>query len=298
MHLHSSGDPRPATPTVIFDGGLSGSSLDWARVLPGVAARTQAVAIDRPGHGWSGPPKAKREPKTLVAEMHQALTAAQIVPPYVVVGHSMGAMNMRVFAETYPDDVAGMVLLDPAHIEMFARLPDLLRRLERSSRRMRRVFAWIARVGGGALLASLTPESVNLLPAETATHIRAMHRQASFWSTVVAERDMAARHYVRRPAAVSDDLGDLPLTVVSAGASFDTGAIPKSEGLVPSVSVEEISETWRELQSEIAMLSTDSTHITLEGANHLTMLYDEAFAVEVVQAINVMVASFNENTEA
>ena len=289
VHLHSYGERPYAAPVVICDSGLSGSSLDWVRVLP--ALRTQSIAYDRPGHGWSDPPNSKREPQRLVAELRTALDRAGIEPPYVMVGHSMGAMNMRLFAEAYHDDVTGLVLLDPAHIEMFARLPDLVRRLERSSRRMRRVFALVARLGGGALLANLTPETVNLLPDEAPQQIRAMHKRAAFWSTVVAERQMAARHYVRRPAAVSDDLGELPLTVVSAGASFDTGAIPASEGLMPSTSVEEISETWRELQAETAQLSTQSTHITLEGANHLTMLYDEYFSAQVAGAINALVAA-------
>jgi len=289
VHLNIQGERPHAAPVVVCDSGLSGSSVDWVRVLP--ALRTQAIAYDRPGHGWSDRPTSKREPLVIVRELQQALDNAGIEPPYIMVGHSMGAMNMRLFAETYHDDVSGLVLLDPAHIEMFARLPELIRRLERSSRRIRRLFALVARLGGGGLLASLTPETVNLLPAEPAAQIRAMHKRASFWSTVVAERQMAARHYVRRPAAVSDDLGDLPLTVVSAGASFDTGAIPASEGIMPSTSVEEISETWRELQAEIAMLSTQSKHITLEGANHLTMLYDEYFAPQVAGAINTMVAT-------
>lgn len=102
------------SPTVIFDSGLGAGAQAWSRVQPEVGEATRACAFDRPGYGASdeGPPP--RDATRIVADLKAGLEAAGIAGPYVLVGHSMGGYDMRLFANLYADEVVGMVLVDPS----------------------------------------------------------------------------------------------------------------------------------------------------------------------------------------
>ncbi len=114
LHIHRSGSGEPP---VVFDAALGGSSLSWTVVQPAVADFTTACSYDRAGFGWS---EAGPEPRTvsrIADELDSLLTRAAVRPPYVLVGHSFGALTMRVFAARHPSSIAGLVFIDPAHPE-------------------------------------------------------------------------------------------------------------------------------------------------------------------------------------
>ena len=110
LHVICSGDGRP---TVLFESGIAASSLSWVRVLRDVATFTRACAYDRAGLGWSGPSKGPRTVARMLREMRGVLANAATVGPYVLVGHSFGAFLVCAYASRHPDDVGGLVLLDP-----------------------------------------------------------------------------------------------------------------------------------------------------------------------------------------
>jgi len=100
--------------TVIFESGFGTDLRAWRRVAPEVAKTARVLAYSRAGHGKSDP---RPEPRTIAqntAELEQLLAAAKLAPPYVLVGHSYGALLMRAFAARHPEQVAGMVLVDPS----------------------------------------------------------------------------------------------------------------------------------------------------------------------------------------
>ncbi|HTD28455.1 MAG TPA: alpha/beta hydrolase [Xanthomonadaceae bacterium] len=102
------------TPTVIFEAGLGGDNSAWARVQPAIAAHTRACSYDRAGIGFSDPARRPSDSANIVDDLHRLLNAAAIKPPYILVGHSLGGMHVRLYADTYFNDVAGMVLVDSA----------------------------------------------------------------------------------------------------------------------------------------------------------------------------------------
>lgn len=112
LHVEIGGIGSPA---VVLDAGLGGGVATWSEVLPAVAEKTTAVAFDRAGLGGSDPGPLPRTSSRMVEEMHAMLRAAEVPPPYVLVGHAFGGANVRLYAHRYPDEVAAIVLVDATH---------------------------------------------------------------------------------------------------------------------------------------------------------------------------------------
>ena len=102
-------------PTVVMDSGFPGTSLSWTFVQPEVAKFTSACSYDRAGLGWSDAGPMPRTSRQIVEELHALLLNARADEPYVLVGHSFGTFTVRLYASSYPAEVAGIVLLDPIH---------------------------------------------------------------------------------------------------------------------------------------------------------------------------------------
>lgn len=100
--------------TVLFDAGGSDWSVVWALVQPRIARRARACSYDRAGLGFSDPGPGPRSPIAIVEDLHRLIAAAGLKGPIVMVGHSLGGFNVKLHAALYPDDVAGLVLIDPA----------------------------------------------------------------------------------------------------------------------------------------------------------------------------------------
>jgi pimeloyl-ACP methyl ester carboxylesterase len=109
LHIHCLGEGQP---TVILEAGTGGSSLDWSLVQPDAAATTRTCAYDRAGYGWSDSATSPRTSQQVAAELHTLLTNANIDGPYVLVGHSIGVIHTEAYLDAYPDEVAGLVMVD------------------------------------------------------------------------------------------------------------------------------------------------------------------------------------------
>lgn len=104
-------------PAVVFENGLGGRLEWWAKILPEVAKETQVFAYNRPGVGASGKSTTPRDGDHVVEELRQTLRASRVAPPYVLVGHSLGGLYVQLYARRYPNEVAGLVLVDSTHPE-------------------------------------------------------------------------------------------------------------------------------------------------------------------------------------
>lgn len=111
------------TPTVVLEAGLGEGLNEWVGLLPQVAAFTRVCAYDRAGVGKSDAGPKPRTSQQMVAELRTLLRSAQVDGPYVLVGQSLGGLNVALYAAEHPDEVGGLVLLDPA-------VPDMLSRLD------------------------------------------------------------------------------------------------------------------------------------------------------------------------
>lgn len=151
LHIFETGG---GSPTVVLDAALGGSCLSWALVQPEVARFARVCSYDRAGMGWSdgGP-----EPRTALRtaeELHALLTNGGVPGPYVLVGHSFGGFTARIYAAKYPDEVAGLVLIDVPDAREWLSNPEQKRRARVGGILSRRG-ALVARLGIARLVAHL-----------------------------------------------------------------------------------------------------------------------------------------------
>jgi pimeloyl-ACP methyl ester carboxylesterase len=230
-------------PSVVFEAGMAASSLGWGLVQPAVSRFARTASYDRAGLGWSGPARQPRELNQSVGELHALLRTAGIEAPYVLVGHSYGGLLVRAFAAAYPEEVAGLVLVDPVAVEEWAQPSDQSRRRLRRAVRLSRRGAWLANLGvvrfalaqllsggnrlptfigkltsgGNESVASRLVGEVSKLPPESWPMVRA------HWCNPKCFRSMAA-HLEQLPASAGalaglGPLPDVPVCVISAGSS-------------------------------------------------------------------------------
>src|SRR5918994_5415779 len=109
LHLRCSGS---GSPTVVLEpgAGLMSSTLGW--IVPAVARETRVCVYDRAGHGWSEPADSPQDGAQIATDLHTLLERGNVPGPYVLAGHSFGGLYVQSFAAQYPDDVAGLVLVD------------------------------------------------------------------------------------------------------------------------------------------------------------------------------------------
>lgn len=100
------------SPTVVFDSSIGKGRDAWNKVAPSVATLTRVCTYDRKGIGKSSAPFLRHTCAEMARDLHEMLQNARIEPPYVLVGHSIGGINVRLFAAEHPELVAGMVLVD------------------------------------------------------------------------------------------------------------------------------------------------------------------------------------------
>lgn len=111
LMLHHAGT---GTPTVVIEAGAGAFGLDYLSIFELCTKRTTCVLYDRAGSGWSDPVQGSRGAREVVTDLHRALGLAGIEGPYLLVGHSLGGLLVRAFAQYFPDDVVGLVLVDPS----------------------------------------------------------------------------------------------------------------------------------------------------------------------------------------
>lgn len=125
LFTKSFGDNR-GFPTVVMDSGYGDNSSAWDPIIPDIASITKVFVYDRAGLGKSEKSPYPRTSKEIVKELKQLLIKTNITPPYILVGHSFGGVNVRLYSSEFPNDVAGVLLVDSTPEEYVERfLPSM-----------------------------------------------------------------------------------------------------------------------------------------------------------------------------
>jgi pimeloyl-ACP methyl ester carboxylesterase len=252
--------------TVVLDGGSGEMSASWVLVQQEVSGTTRVCSYDRAGMGWSEMGPEPRDAKQISSELHTLLSKSGIEGPYVLVGHSFGGLYMQTYAARYPDEVAGVALVDSSQPDQFSHQP-----VARDSYEPQKfaVASLLARVGIVRLLSKFAP-APPALPQQQRAQIDALSPSTRQVSTYALELRATPQSATQTRSLRS--LGNKPLAVVSA---------PK-----------QAEPDWLDLQDDLVTLSSNSTHRVVEGATHTSLLYERSDAqatsaaiVEVVTAV-------------
>lgn len=249
LHIHCMGK---GDPTVIVDVGLGDDSTDWQIIQQTVAKSAHICVVDRAGYGWSDFGPSPRTSEKIAAELAILLEKANLQPPFVLVGHSFGGYNIRLFAANYPDKVAGVVLVDASHEDQYnqfqIKLPD--NDHQYSSIVISPKLAYLA--SSPAKPAALSERAFYAAKAE----IMALNKSAT--------------QLHRAPT-----LPAIPLIVISRG---------KPEWYGPT-KLQQREKTWQSLQQNLSQLSPISTHMFAHKSGHDIPQQQPEIIVEAIEQV-------------
>jgi pimeloyl-ACP methyl ester carboxylesterase len=266
LHLACSGS---GSPTVVLEpgGGEMSSNLGW--ITPVVARTTRVCVYDRAGRGWSEPADTPQDGLQIATDLHTLLHRGGVPGPYVLAGHSFGGLYVLTFAARYPDEVAGLVLVDSTAPKPAATTAtgsavdtgsyDALGRLSALASISAR--PGLARLYGQLATGDLPPRSAGEVRASVAT-------ADNLRSTI--DEYVQASSSVHQAGALTD-FGDKPLLVLTAPIGQDAAWIPA--------------------QNHLATLSTNSVHRIIAGATHEGLVGEKKYAAATSQAILDVVSS-------
>lgn len=258
MHIYCTGE---GSPTVILDSANMGTVSNWAWIQPELARTTRVCAYDRADSGWSDLSPQPNDTWQNAEALHTLLNNAGVPTPYILVGHSFGGLYVRIYAEMYPDEVVGLVFIEGT-------LPDGLKRLGKPDvmpnapdATMMDATPFISRLGILRLMGF--PATDPDLPEPQRSEL-----QAYLASTKLAESLKRQYHLFPtllvqvKPLYRTGSLGDIPVAVV-VGSEGD-GRIPE----------------WQELFSQQAALSTNHMMVTVDGADHISLVDRQGHALQ------------------
>ena len=255
MHIYSLGE---GTPAVVMDAGSGDNVLTWDQVQTEIARFTRVIAYDRSGLGWSERGPNPRSGETIVEELHALLMAAQISMPVILVGHSIGGIHVRMFAHSYPDFVAGLLLIDGAHENQAERMgesddPDEL--ITQHLKRLCQMASFEEVLT--QLLGEYGPAFFDLPEPQ---QMRLERMRPEYLKYVLEEKETSDFDLIRRGDQALNHLGDIPLIVLTA---TEVMAPPQFEDIA-----RKRQKIFQDCQTEIAGLSTNGRQIFVDNARH------------------------------
>jgi pimeloyl-ACP methyl ester carboxylesterase len=257
LHLDCAGQ---GSPTVVIDAGAGNWSVAWTRVQDQLAGEIRICTFDRAGLGWSDPGVRPRTSVVMADELYLLLHNAGLPPPFVMVGHSLGGYNARVFTDRHRNEVAGLVLVDSAHEGQWRDLPVEASELKDDGLHQLFVAKVMARLGLLHVLNVPNPQ-VDRVPSALRPAYRASLAQAKVYDAWHSEMQSVDKSAAQVDATRS--IGDLPLVVVSAGHSFDA-----FKRLANHIPFDKANKTWLDLQIDLAQLSSNTTQLIDPAATH------------------------------
>jgi pimeloyl-ACP methyl ester carboxylesterase len=254
------------SPAVILDSGLGDGYTSWRKVQPQISQFTKVCSYDRAGYGYSDPSFRSRTSRVFAEELHVLLQRAGVSPPYVLVGHSMGGFDVRIYATLYPGDIAGMVLVDSSHPDQKKRFPQALNDMDGTWLREQEFLTFSMPFGIPRLMGFCGKEP----------EVRAA--DCNFHSEREALAELKSLNESANQASTAGSLGAIPLAVLSSDPN-------RPEPDLPEDLVAPMNKVWQQMQDELADLSTKSTHVIASNSGHYIQLDRPDIVVNAISQI-------------
>jgi len=271
MHLYCVGD---GSPTVILESGLNDSWLYWYKVQPAVAKSTRVCSYDRAAVGWSDVQPEPPDSRNIALHLHSLLNNAGVKPPYILVGHSIGGIHIRVYQNMYPSDVVGMVLIDSSHPDQMKRFPSKLMKWS-ALQRLEFKLVELAMPFG-------IPRFFGLLCGGGPAEIRDMSRTLECQTRWIETQQTELNNFDNSAAEgrTTGSLGSMPLVVLSRDP--DKGGLP---GIIGADVAKQTDMAWGQMQEELSRLSTRGSHMVAKGAAHYVQLDRPDLVIDAIHLV-------------
>jgi pimeloyl-ACP methyl ester carboxylesterase len=286
LHLLETGR---GTPTILFEAGLMSTVLSWTDLQRELTRSFHVVSYDRAGLGWSDLGPMPRTADRIVDELHTLLERAAIPPPYVLVGHSFGGLTMPLFAARFPEEVAGMVLVDPVAPAEWNPPSEHDKKLTRIGAKVCRRAALLARIGLIRFVAFLLTTSakkpaaylVRLIsrgsPADAGT-------VSSPWFSALPanEKAMASVFWVQQKFAltIASQLENLPVSAARIGGLNNSCDKP-----VVILSARTAPEGRRKEHAAMAARLPLGKHVLAGESNHWIMQEEPDLVIRAIENV-------------
>jgi pimeloyl-ACP methyl ester carboxylesterase len=256
-------------PSVVLESGFGGWSVDWSVVQPRIAEFSHVCSYDRAGMGYSdrGPTSATSRAGT-ASDLHNLLQRADVKPPYILVGHSLGGIYVREFARLYPKDTAGLVLVDSTHEEIAKSVSRKEFNRAMSQLKQLRYARYLMPFGVQRLLGLSISNAPELPPAERSMAKGIGYRSSSYFALYDGMRSLVDEN--NRGSLKFEPIPDVPLTVIASQKNLDDP---------------EHGEVWRKLQYEFTRMTHDSRYVVAKGSGHFVQVDRPEIVVDAVRDV-------------
>jgi pimeloyl-ACP methyl ester carboxylesterase len=256
LHINCAGT---GSPTVIIDAGWGNWSTTWGLVQPEVAKTTRVCTYDRAGMGWSDAGPLPRDAAQFAKELHTLLQEANVPGPYVMVGHSLGGLPVRVFVHDYASEIAGVVLIESMNPRQFTQSQIEAQSQPDSQSQPFSFLAVLARFGVVRLLA----KPLGIIP-----HVPP--NEKAYFSRLVRAQNL--------PAFTNEGQG-MPAAAAQASAVKTFGDLPL---LILTARLNNNPPGWQAWQTELLQLSSNSQQLFAENSDHDIEIEEPEAAVAAI----------------
>ena len=278
LHINCSGEGGP---TVVLDAGMGCNSLDWALVQPEVAKFTRVCSYDRAGNGWSDESPLERTSQNIVDELHALLKNSGEKGPYILVGHSFGGPNVRLYASKYPEEVSGMVLVDSSHEDQLQEIPNWPQGFFEKLLTHPNVAPFWASIGIFRIINHLPTSKANykaFSPGIQQIYLATMST-TKFIRTVSQEHEKLEQS-LKQLKNAGGRLGNKPLIVITAGKSLSS----ENTGY-PRELTDKFDNLWEDFQKDLVTKSTNGKRIIAEHSGHMIPHEQPEIIIEAIREV-------------
>lgn len=278
LNLNCTGKGKP---TVILESGLGIPAVGWSLVQPRIAQFARVCSYDRAGYGWSDPGPFPRTSREIARELHTLLANAHVAPPYILVGHSFGGFNVRLFNRMYSREVTGVVFVDASQEDAESEMSDAMKAANaKSLRQLRRMDSVMGLLIDFGIARSSIEQNLKVqnVPPQLVRELAYLELQKKYTDAILSERE--SFNESADEARGAGDFDDKPLIVLTAGAPD-----PADAG-VPNHDNNAFFEAWvGRLQPRLVDLSTNGSQLVLLNSHHLIPFEQPQSIVDAVKEV-------------
>ncbi|WP_410453336.1 alpha/beta fold hydrolase [Paenibacillus alvei] len=275
LHVQRVGEGHNGAPTIIMEAGSGESSLSWGNIPAQLSPFAAVVTYDRAGYAWSTRARSERTGEHIVRELHEALDKEGIKGPYIMVGHSLGGLYARLFAQTYREEVVGLVLID-------ARTEDYMKETasiyaQEHHQEMPSAFLLGLTKNSGVLRLFQDSLLEGMVAKEKRSQFMNVIAKPSYFDAVAEEAKLidSVENAVR-----GQKLGDMPVRVIPRGIPH-----PYSSTGISEEAAKKLEEIWQKGQRRMLNISSNSELIVAAKSGHMVIDDEPQLVVDVIREV-------------